>query len=915
MVTYYTGDPTDDNSQLVCTATQYSGAGVVLYESQAEFSLRVAPAAVGWVLSTGDIIGIILGILILIILLLLCCCFFFFYRKRQAEKGSHFENNIFIGKEGEGFVKVDERKVYKENSGYDNKASATETAVLIRTDGASGKRKNSTSSSSSSSSSDDSKKHVKVDNNHLATNIIYNLNDANSHFNKYNNNLKQTNIDKYNHSQTIIGRADNTYVKDSNTVEKTCTREESQMNTQYFEHTYSFSKERDVFEQNNETFVGIENVCETEVVHNNDRTDDDFITAKKLSSSSSSASSSSAKSKQSSVVDLVVESIQEAGNKFNMDSQNNVYVASNIGNTVHINKEQELKQKSENIKTSSFGHFDKNKSKKRVTSILKKDKDWRNNLSNIAEERLSQIASMEDLRKSLEDLQKSQENLQKSQDNLEQTGQTKYMYSNVPSVFVSKVDTTKFNSSSTDNSEAPSKRGSIQVETIIEETHEEIVNNITTTTTEEKNYRRYNDEHYYIGNSEYAEVVQEHVNGKFEDDLGYFTEKSNEKITVNPKIWKVEEIASLTETQSIFSTSGIGRRAETPLRLPDTPQDDSFKHNYIQEWISTENVAAEFSPSSNPEYVNKFEFSDQKDKTAEQSKSISLDMTDKSDIEELDKSDESCIVTNEYARKPSVESSKSSNTFEHDQDHFIDNLESRKQEQVKYATKFTNQKNVLQHIAEYHKLKQENLKQTNQQQSNLYENTNVTHTSYNSNTTNNIFVPHSRTDFHTNNINGYEKDEVHETTVVSYAPAEKEDKHSSGFNINFSKSPSITTSEKSTRTTGSSKNKVDLSADTTFLNNGKRSIYQITQNEITLFSKQPEGRIKIIHRPIVNTTARTMIKSMPDLSVNHIDIESPEEEASDKGETENCTSGHLHMTNVGLLQQSLPMKQVYLFPH
>ena len=912
-MTYYTGDPADDNSQLVCTATQYSGAGVVLYESQADFSLRVAPADVGWVLGIGDIIGIILGILLLILLLLLCCCFFFWYRKRHPENGSHFENNIFIGKESGGFVKVDEKKdnviIYKDNSGYDNKASATETALLIATDCASVKRKDSSSSSSSSSSSDGSHKHSKVDNNHLATNIIYNLNDANSHFNKYNNNLKQTNIDKYNHSQTIIGRADNTYVKESNTIEKTHAREESQMNTQYFEHTYSFSKERDVFEQNNETFVGVENACETEVVHKKDMNDDGYISAKKLSSSSSSASSSSAKSKQSSVVDLVVESIQEAGNKFNMESQNNVYVASNIGNTVQLNKEQDLKQTSENIKTSSFGHFDKNKSKKRVTSILKKDKDWRNNLSNIAEERLSQIASMEDLRKSLEDLQKSQENLQKSQDNLDQSGQTKYMYSNVPSVLVSKVDTTKFNSSSTDNSEAPSKRESIQVETIIEETQEEIRNNITTTT-EEKNYRRYNDEHYYIGNSEYSQVVQEHVNGKYEDDLGYFTEKSNEKITVNPKIWKVEEIASLTETQSIFSTSGLGRRAETPLRLPDTPQDDSFKHNYIQEWISTENVAAEFSPSSNPEYINKFEFFDQKDKTVYQNKSTSLDMTEQSDIEELDKSDESCIVTNETARKPSVESSKSSNTFEYDQEHFIDNLESRKQEQVKYATKFTNQKNILQHIAEYHKLKPEHQKHTNQQQNSLHENNNFTHSSYNSNTTNNNYVPHSRTDIHSNNTHGYDKDEAHETTTVSYTPAETENKHSSGFNINFSKSPSITTSEKSTRTTASSKKKVDISEDNALLNNGKRSIYQITQNEITLFSKHPEGRIKIIHRPIVKTTARTMIKSMPDLSVTRIDIESPEEETSDKGEAEDCSSGHLHMTNVGLLQQSLPMKQV-----
>ena len=134
----------------------------------------------------------------------------------------------------------------------------------------------------------------------------------------------------------------------------------------------------------------------------------------------------------------------------------------------------------------------------------------------------------------------------------------------------------------------------------------------------------FRDDHYYIGDSEYAEVVEEHVQGKYEDDIEYCKKKLNHTVDVNPKIWTLKDIK--IEESKIQRTSTM----RDPKVLPPPGLSTESKKEYIVNWISTENL--QVSPTS------------EKSCFQEEASVRSFD-------QELDRSDESCIVEAEQRTK------------------------------------------------------------------------------------------------------------------------------------------------------------------------------------------------------------------------------------------------------------------------
>jgi hypothetical protein len=137
--------------------------------------------------------------------------------------------------------------------------------------------------------------------------------------------------------------------------------------------------------------------------------------------------------------------------------------------------------------------------------------------------------------------------------------------------------------------------------------------------------RQFNDDHYYIGSSDYAEVVEEHVSGKYEDDLQYYEGKSKEMLEVETRIMSKEELLKQyyecveeTEVQQRrpkpiimikgVEDNGVGQRVtrgqestlpQGDFSLPPTlPPTTNASHQYISNWIQTENLVPPSSPDS-----------------------------------------------------------------------------------------------------------------------------------------------------------------------------------------------------------------------------------------------------------------------------------------------------------------------------
>ena len=153
---------------------------------------------------------------------------------------------------------------------------------------------------------------------------------------------------------------------------------------------------------------------------------------------------------------------------------------------------------------------------------------------------------------------------------------------------------------------------------------------------DEKDRRRFGDEHYYIGDSEYASVVEDHVQGRYDEDHQYIQGIADEEINVNPKVWTVEEIYKREGIDIEETVTSDYPRAHGSA-LPSSPLTDHAKEAYIVNWISQERL--DLSPKSDKSYPDH---------------EASIDA-------ELDRSDESCIVEVDQMQRKSQKSHNSSN--------------------------------------------------------------------------------------------------------------------------------------------------------------------------------------------------------------------------------------------------------------
>jgi len=146
-------------------------------------------------------------------------------------------------------------------------------------------------------------------------------------------------------------------------------------------------------------------------------------------------------------------------------------------------------------------------------------------------------------------------------------------------------------------------------------------------TTSREGGRQFSDDHYYIGSSEYAEVVEEHVSGKYEGDLLYYEGKSKEVLDVETRIITKEEL--LNQFYECVEESEVQQRTQQPRIMtrgleiggaekrlpvssnqkkqhiqselsPPTPLSPtaSVANQYIEDWIQTENLPPPSSPDS-----------------------------------------------------------------------------------------------------------------------------------------------------------------------------------------------------------------------------------------------------------------------------------------------------------------------------
>lgn len=221
--------------------------------------------------------------------------------------------------------------------------------------------------------------------------------------------------------------------------------------------------------------------------------------------------------------------------------------------------------------------------------------------------------------------------------------------------------------------------------------------------------RQLNDDHYYIGSSEYAEVVEEHVSGKYEGDLQYYEGKIKEVVEVDARIMTKEELLTQfyesveqSEVQQMSQPSRRGTKNEaategretriiitrgqenkfssadlSPPPPPALPPDTSTTtHQYIADWIQTENLAPPSSPDSGLSQ-----------------RSLSPAGPVQNTEEELDRSDESVIVTvnHRMIRRNNSDSgqSESSSSSGSAYKHIADYLKSKQRVQQPHSANIT----------------------------------------------------------------------------------------------------------------------------------------------------------------------------------------------------------------------------------
>ena len=620
----YVGHMEDHNKPLVCISSQFDKSGAVIYTSQVDLSLEVLAVERGLVLAipVGGIIGIILAILIIFLLCILLACCLLKRRKKQYHDGGFVEQEVItatdtkhdsttiehavhvtgaedyhknydvnisqIHYKNEDIHCNESDKLLLENNEKLSKISDNLETLLIL--GKKGRKDSSSSSSSSSSRSGGSSASAKIK--------------------KKLKKAKQSN-------EVDLGSLENT-----NTVTNIY---KSNISTSKHDSTFIYNGKRykeEVFEhhieENKPKVVPFPAKIRGNKWKNNlsdIKEDEDFY-----SSHLYEGKSKSEYGQKSDEYEHLLRKTVNAETSAN-------YIANQT--IIHQIAEESSRQEKEkrNKAKKANSQNETTRDKLTETNITKTDQTCTNqvNWSSVEESVLVQAASP---KKSVHIPE------EKKATNTTFIPAYKIKSKTLNDRLDMSVDK-KFLEIGTIPTPIPVKTDNKSSHMTQQESFQQTIHIESSDDSSDKKSRSYQDEHYYIGDSEYAAVVEEHVKGKYENDLEYFQEKSNEVITVHPKVWTIEEIyrqenRCVQETSTKYSE----REPREAEMLPASPPLHT-KEEYIANWISLERL--DMSPNSDKSYpeINKRNFS-----------------------YENDRSDESCIVDVEMAKQESVHHSQ-----------------------------------------------------------------------------------------------------------------------------------------------------------------------------------------------------------------------------------------------------------------
>ena len=404
-------------------------------------------------------------------------------------------------------------------------------------------------------------------------------------------------------------------------------------------------------------------------------------------------------------------------------------------------------------------------------------------------------------------------------------------------------------------------------------------------------------------------MVEDHVQGRYNEDLQYIEGKTKEEIDVKPKVWTYEEIYRREglDIEETVTTEYPRRQGST---LPDAAgMTDHAKEAYIVNWISQERL--DYSPQSDKSFPNH----------------------DQSMDYEHDRSDESCIVEVEQARKKhnflnnsgfseynaanlshqSTDRETRSSTFDTSKMNEAANKAELNRSSESVLSTDSRYKHISDHIKAKERMQgqRDNIKMTIEEM--LLSRSNQKPTKTVPSTDSPLFVDAK----------------VKNTTSIPILLENKTKSESQKKQGKDVRSKVVKDTEHRNRQSNISTSKEGKTNHGT--SDVKTRMYKITQQEIVFYLKNKDGIIKVVRRPLLHSRASTNTslnesrssfirhKSQPNLYgahiLRHVDDENVGDGAA-HNESDHVPrspdSHHLHMPSVGLLQHSLSLRQVIL---
>ena len=831
----YTGSLDDHDNELICISSQYSKSGELLYTSQTGLGLKISALEDGYALAipVGGIVGIILAIIIIFLLCAILACFLLKNRREKEKKGGNIDDNeIIIASNADGAnVPVEHsvnvtseetnQKNYEANINQFYYASHEKEKLLGSSNskmsenlehevylGTVGRRGSSTSSSSSSSDEDLKSKNKETS--------VTNVNITNIH----------------NSSSSSFTKEDSTFMYNGTLYKEEVF--EDQLKEENSKFVPVIGKYKIGKWKKNMTDIPEERASQIRESKNREEAEFQMMQMTIIEENERRE-----KEKERIQFQLMQTRIREEEEKKKKQEEEYKRKLQREEN------ERKRREEEETIRMRIFEEERKRQHQEEVKRAKKEEEEYRKKQAQEELIRIKVVQEREQKRRWEEQKRNQQEENERNRKETEE-------FKRIQQQILAEKER-KHREQEEENriqqrllEERNQKRTEMErkkleenhkvqfVESLLVSSNKDV--QIISSSGSDRSKRTYQDEHYYIGDSEYAEVVGDHVQGRYKDDLGYFEEKSKENVSVHPKVWTLEEIY-YEEFQSNENYTESQNQKQKPI-LPESEEDDQSKHEYIQNWISTENLQ-EFSPSttkSNPDSPEpKFSFG-----------------------QELDRSDESCIVDVEVTKKNSGMQNPSST-------------------ERNFVTS-NNASNVLsQSISQ--KVEVENLGDKSLKDSGS---TSLKTTA----TSNEVNMIREKYNFKTTR-----------TETTTFQTESTETKHREEENIdrkNYVESAIAHEKHKRSKQTDNSssdmkrwkkhesKDVVKQSPISDDDKTEKAQIYKITQQEIIFYLKNKDGVIKIVHRPLVqknsppalqrstNQASFNRHKSQPNLNSTHI---------------------------------------------